>query len=470
MMSAVLPPGLAENPNLGRWVSFPAPGKVTISTGKVEIGQGVLTAMVQIAAEELDVAAEQIAIQSGDTDFTPNEGFTAGSQSIQIGGVALRNACAEVRALFLRHAATALSREATELAVQDGRVFRNGTPTGQDYWTLAVTVAPAVARATGNASPKPVAAHTVVGQSAARLDLPAKVFGEAVFIHDMVLEGMQHARVVRRPSRGAKLWSIDEAAIRRAARGPIEFVRHGDFLAIVGQDEAAVDTAGAAASSHVAWHGVEPISPLQQEAAWLLQRPSIDRRVGAPEPPALPRHRQRHEATYTRGHLAHASIAPSCGLAIYRDGHLTVWTHSQGIYPLRGALAQSLALDPAAISVRHVQGPGCYGHNGADGGRRGGHRAADPGSTDQGALAPRGGIRLRAGESGDGGEGHRRARRVRPTGRLDGRDLERNAQCAAGQRQPPKRRGAAEPAARAGTSRRARCQWRRCHPECGPVV
>ncbi|MBI3514414.1 MAG: xanthine dehydrogenase family protein molybdopterin-binding subunit [Proteobacteria bacterium] len=366
MTSAVLPPGLAENPNLGRWVSFPAPGKVTISTGKVEIGQGVLTAMMQLAAEELDVAVARIAIQSGDTDLTPNEGFTAGSQSIQFGGVALRSACAEVRALFLRHAATVLGCATSELAVQDGGVLRNGTPTGQDYWTLATAVDLAAARATGSASPKPVADHTVVGRSAARLDLPAKVFGEAVFIHDMMLDGMWHARVVRQPGRGAKLASIDEAAIRRAARGPIEFVRHGDFLAIVGQQEAAVDAAGTAAPDHVTWQGVEPISSVQQEAAWLLQRPAIDRRVGAPEPHASPRNRQRHEATYTRGHLGHASIAPSCGLALYRDGHLTVWTHSQGVYPLRAALAQSLALDPAVISVRHVQGPGCYGHNGAD--------------------------------------------------------------------------------------------------------
>jgi nicotinate dehydrogenase subunit B len=69
---------------------------------------------------------------------------------------------------------------------------------------------------------------------------------------------------------------------------------------------------------------------------------------------------------YTRGHLAHASIGPSCGLAIYRDGHLTVWTHCQGVFPLRAALARTLKIDPSMISVRHVQGPGCYGHNGAD--------------------------------------------------------------------------------------------------------
>jgi CO/xanthine dehydrogenase Mo-binding subunit len=98
----------------------------------------------------------------------------------------------------------------------------------------------------------------------------------------------------------------------------------------------------------------------------LLQRPTIDRTIGAPEPHDTKRNSERHEATYTRGYIAHASIAPSCALAIYRDGHLTVWTHAQGVYPLRAELARSLGLDVEKISVRHVQGPGCYGHNGAD--------------------------------------------------------------------------------------------------------
>src|SRR6266576_5636654 len=102
-----VPPLLAANPRLDRWVRFPAPGRVTVSTGRVEIGQGVLTAMLQIAAEELEVSPEQILLQTGDTDLTPNEGYTAGSQSIQFGGVALRLACAQVRGLVLDHAAAA---------------------------------------------------------------------------------------------------------------------------------------------------------------------------------------------------------------------------------------------------------------------------------------------------------------------------------------------------------------------------
>ena len=363
-----LPSVLADNPRLDRWLNFAAPGKVEVATGRVELGQGVLTAMAQIAAEELDVAIECITIRSGDTDRTPNEGYTAGSQSMQAGGIALRAACAEARALLLEEAARRLGCAAAEFSVRDGRILRDGTPTQFDYWSLAPSVSLA-REATGTAARKPAADYAIVGRNIARIDLPAKLFGEATFVHDMALDdvesGLKHARVVRQPNRGASLAAIDEAAIRREARGPISFVRDGNFLAIVGDDESAVEAAATAATDHVTWSGVERPTPLQQEANWLVQRPSIDRIVGAPELDA-PSGRPSYEATYTRGHLAHASIAPSCALALYRDGHLTVWTHCQGVFPLRAALSRMLKLDPAAISVLHVQGPGCYGHNGAD--------------------------------------------------------------------------------------------------------
>ncbi|MGH6670711.1 MAG: molybdopterin cofactor-binding domain-containing protein [Xanthobacteraceae bacterium] len=364
-LPSVLPGILADNPRLDRWVGFATPGKVAISTGRVEFGQGVLTAMAQLAAEELDVAVERIAVRSGDTDGAPNEGYTAGSQSMQAGGVALRQACAEVKALFVAHAASMLGCTTAELTIRDGCFLRNGTATPHDYWSLASSVSLA-ADATGAAVRKAASDYAIVGRNAPRLDLPDKLFGQPTFIHDMVLDGMIHARVMRQPSRGATLASIDEAALRRIARAPIEFVRDGNFLAIVGDDETAVEAGAAAANDHVTWRAAEPPRALQQEAAWLLQRPSVDRVIGAPEPASPPRGRQVFEATYSRPHLAHASIGPSCGIALYRDGHLTVWTHCQGVYPLRAALSRTLGLDPTTISVRHVQGPGCYGHNGAD--------------------------------------------------------------------------------------------------------
>jgi CO/xanthine dehydrogenase Mo-binding subunit len=359
-----LPPLLAENPRLDQWVGFPERGRVRVSTGRVEIGQGVLTAMRQIAAEELDVDPERIVLQTGDTDLTPNEGYTAGSQSIQFGGVALRLVCAEVRGLFLDHAARRFGCSSGDMTVSDGAFLHRGAPIGQSYWSLARAV-DLNRPATGQAAVKRASEHRIVGRNAARLDLAAKVFGQAAFVHDMAMEGMLHARVVRQPRRGATIARVDEAAIKRAAKGAVELVRDGNFLAIVGSDETAVEAAAAVAPGHVAWDGVDPINPFQAEARWLLQQPALDRIVGAapadPAPGAA-----RREATFTRMHLAHASVAPSCGIALYRDGRLEVWSHTQGVYPLRAALARSLRLDPAAVTVHHVQGPGCYGHNGAD--------------------------------------------------------------------------------------------------------
>ena len=363
-MNVALPGPLNDNPHLDRWVAFPSPGKVTVLTGRVELGQGVLTAMVQIAADELDVAMDRITIRSGDTEKAPNEGYTAGSQSIQFGGVALRQACADVRALFLDQAAKILGCKTGELSICDGRIFRDGTSTGQDYWTLSGAVDLSV-KATGGGERKSVADLRNIGTSTARVDLPEKIFGESAFIHDMHLDGMVHARVVRQPNRGAAIGSIDENAIRRAAKGPIEFVRNGNFVAIIGDNETAVEAAGAAAVDHVTWQNVEAPTPTQQEASWLLQRPVVERVFGAPDA-GNPQNKERFEATYTRGYIAHASISPSCGLAVYRDGTLTVWTHCQGVYPLRAALAKVLKLEPSSIVVHHVQGSGCYGHNGAD--------------------------------------------------------------------------------------------------------
>ncbi len=363
-MSANIPlPALLEtNPRLDQWVKFSVPGKVTVSTGRVEIGQGVLTAMLQIAADELDVSPRRIDLQTGDTDLTPNEGYTAGSQSIQYGGVALRLACAEVKGLLLDAAASRLGRPRGELAVSDGAIVLQGAPTGQDYWSLAPSV-DLSRRATAGAKPKSV--HSEIGRNAARIDLDGKVYGAPSFVHDITLEGMMHARIVRQPRRDATIATIDEAAIHRAAKGNIDILRDGNFVAIIGDDETIVDAAAAVAPGHVAWDGVDPINPGQEEARWLLQRPSIDRVIG-PEPVDPAPGQARYEASFTRMHIAHASVGPSSALALYRDGHLTVWSHTQGVYPLRAALARILKLDPAHISVKHAQGPGCYGHNGAD--------------------------------------------------------------------------------------------------------
>ena len=285
---AALPPLLAANPRLDQWVGFDdaRPGH-----GFDRPGRDRPRGLDRDAADRRRGTRGRRSIasccRSGDTDLTPNEGYTAGSQSIQFGGVALRLACAEVRGLFLDHAAAAFGCPRAELSVRDGAIIQTRRA---DRPRLLV------ARSRGRSSPpRRGATH----RSRMRMNIrssggarrasisPARCSARPSLCTIMVLDGMVHARVVRQPRRGAMIKPVDEAALRRAAKAPIEIVRNGNFLAIIGADETVVEAVAAVAPNHVVWDGVEPINPFQEEARWLLQQPSIDRVVGAP-PPAAP--------------------------------------------------------------------------------------------------------------------------------------------------------------------------------------
>jgi CO/xanthine dehydrogenase Mo-binding subunit len=347
---------------MDKWLRFQPDRTVKLAVGKVEIGQGVLIALSQIAAEELDVAVDRIDILAGDTDDAPDEGSTSSSQSIEVSGRSVRLVSAELRARILGRLAQRLNCSAEELSVEDGMFFQNGNATGHDYWSFS-SVDDFAADIEGTARPKPPAAYRVVGQPVPRIDLIPKVTG-AAFIHDMVRPDMLHARILRQPARGARLAVLNEAAIRRAAGGAIRFVRVGDFVAFLGEDETSVQRAAVAALAHATWTGVRQLTPAMQEAAWFRTQPADDRLFGDPNPPADTG--TIVSQTYTRPFVAHAALAPSCALAEYRNGHLSVWSHTQGVYPLRNSLADILGLPRERVTVRHAHGAGCYGHNGAD--------------------------------------------------------------------------------------------------------
>jgi len=357
-----IPANLANNPRLDRWVGFETPGRVRVAFGKTEYGQGILTSLAQMAAEELDVGMDQLDVVNLETELSPDEGLTVGSMSTETSGAALRQACAEARALFLAAAGARLSCEPAQLDVDAGQILRAGEPSGLDYWTLAPDVDLAVPP-TGEAAPKPPERHRLVGTSPGRLDLPAKVFG-AAFLHDLAPEGMLHARVLRQPGAKAKLALLDEAAIRHAAGAPIEILRDGQFVAILSESERAANAAIFAAEQGAVWNDARDLSPALSETASLKQLPCES--FLSPEPAPGPSNRRRLTAGYSRPYIAHGSMGPSCGLAKMEDGVLTVWTHSQGVYPLRMLLARVCGLAPDEIKVIQQQGAGTYGHNGSD--------------------------------------------------------------------------------------------------------
>ena len=361
-MSDTLPLSILNNRRMDKWLGFQPDRTVKLAVGKVEIGQGVLIALSQIAAEELDVDVDRIAILSGDTADAPDEGSTSSSQSIEVSGRSVRLISAELRARIVGRLAQRLNCAPEELSIEDGVFLKDGNPTGHDYWSFSGPEDFA-AEIEGSAQPKPPAAYKVVGQPMHRRDLIAKITG-AAFIHDIVRPDLLHARVLRQPSRGAKLTALNEAAIQKAAGEPVQIVRVGDFVAFVGANETAVQRAAVAAPAQATWSGVRVLRPEQQEAAWFRDQPSDDRHFGDP---ALPSDSGTIVSqTYSRPFVAHAALAPSCGLAEFRDGHLEVWSHTQGVYPLRNSLADILGLSRDRVTVRHAHGAGCYGHNGAD--------------------------------------------------------------------------------------------------------
>ena len=360
---AVLFPGnLRANPRLSQWLGFSLDGIVEVSPGKVEIGQGILTALAQIVADELDVELARVRLVPATTARSPNEGVTSGSLSVQDCGVALRYVCAEARAIFLAAAAERLGVPEGALAVEDGTITGPGNAR-TSYWELAAEVS-LDRDATCRAAPKPVSARRIAGSSAARLDIPDKVFGQPRFIHDLSLPGMLHGRVLRPDAPRAPLTAFDDTAARRVP-GVIAVVRDGTFAGVVAETEHAAEAALARLRAGAQWSEGETL-PEGELAAWLKSQPVetkvVDAR-GSPRPAGATRTLRR---AYTRPFIAHASIAPSCAIAQWSGDGVHVWSHSQGVYNLRADLALVLALPPERIVVEHVEGAGCYGHNGAD--------------------------------------------------------------------------------------------------------
>ena len=357
------PPGsLAKEPYLDSWIRIDADGAITVFTGKAELGQGVKTAIQQIAAEELDVPFNSLKLVTADTARTPNEGYTAGSNSMKDSGTAVQNAAAQARQLLVAEAARRLNVSEENLKAENGAVI---APDGQrlSYGDLVAGDMLHVA-AQAKSKLKDPATYKVMGQSVPRVDIPAKVTGGAAYIQDMRLPGMVHARVVRPPSYGAELTECDTLAVEKLP-GMVKVVRNGNFLAVVAAKEFQAIQAMEALSAAAKWRE-KPTLPKQDDLPRVLMGlPSQDSTIFERGDPAAAG-QKTIEATYTRPYQSHGSIGPSCAIAQSKNDGMTVWTHTQGVYPDRAGIAEMLGVPPASVRLIHVEGSGCYGHNGAD--------------------------------------------------------------------------------------------------------
>jgi len=358
-----LPPSLAANPKLSSWINFAAGGKVVVSPGKVEIGQGIVTALAQIAADELDVDIARVQMVRATTSASPNEGVTSGSLSVQHSGRAIRFAAAEIRQIFLQAAAERLGVALDVLTISDGTIAGPGN-VATSYWELADDV-PLDRDATAGAQPKLSGQRTLAGHSLQRLDIPDKVFGRPRFIHDTPVPGTLHGRVLRSELSQATLTDLNEERARKV-EGLVAIVRDGNFLGVVAETEAAAEAVAAALRKGATWSARENLPEEDELAEWLKQQPAETAVISDKKAASHVAVKRTIKRQYHRPYIAHGSIGPSCAMAQWDGTSVRVWTHSQGVYNLRSDLALVFKLPRENIVVEHMEGAGCYGHNGAD--------------------------------------------------------------------------------------------------------
>lgn len=353
-------------------------GSVTALNGHVDLGTGIQTALSQIVAEELDVPLAQVRMVLGDTARAPNQGATIASASIQIHAEPLRRASAQARAWLVAQASEQLGVQPSLLKVRDGRVHA-----GDDLaFSLGFGELVAGGRTVLQLDPasrlKDPADYRIVGSRIPRVDIPAKLTGELVFVHDMRVPGMLHGRVVRPPYAGADhgdfigntLESVDESSIAHITgiRGVV-VIR--DFVGVVAErEEHAEQALRELRVTWKAWPGLPALSDVEgalrnnpSTQRVLVDEGDVDRALASAADP-MPR-------TYVWPYQMHASIGPSCAVAQWEpegdDGYkLRVWAGSQNPHVLRADLAKLMGLDDLAVDVVRMEAAGCYGRNCAD--------------------------------------------------------------------------------------------------------
>nr|WP_217709277.1 molybdopterin cofactor-binding domain-containing protein [Paraburkholderia atlantica] len=359
-----LPGSLKTTPLLDAWIKVTPDGHVSVFTGKAELGTGIRTALLQVAAEELDLAPDAIELVTADTTRTPNEGYTAGSHTMADSGTAILNAAAQVRALLVASAASRLGVDAAALTTRDGAVI--AADGRRVSYGEAVQHADLHQNAQPDAPTKPPSAYALIGHMLPRVDIPGKVTGGASYVQDLRPPGMLHARVVRPPSYGARLVSVDSGRVETLP-GVVKVVRNGNYLAVVADDEWRAILAMRELALAAQWRSGPPLPDPANVHALLMSLPAQEIAVadqGTATSKAAPMATLR--ARYSRPYLTHGSIGPSCAVAQLDNGVMTVWTHTQGVFPLHAGIAEMLAMPPGKVRCVHVEGSGCYGHNGAD--------------------------------------------------------------------------------------------------------
>lgn len=368
-----LPDALSANPELSDWVEFNnQPRTVTVRTGKVELGQGIKTAIARIAAEELDVALNQIIVETGNTLTGPNELMTAGSMSIEGSGSAMRQVCAEVKHYLLGKASLKLGVGIEDLDVEEGLIRNRQGNESISYWELANNLTGL--SATGTVAPKTHESYRLIGTTSRtqRIDLPAKVSGGIAFIQDEITEDTLFGCIVRPPGMAYELLELEPVSVEQMD-GVISVIIDGNFIGLIADNPFSAIRAKEKLQALARWR-LNTDERLPGDIAEFLRKKatiSLLVKEGVPVTDSIPAAivSPHIEAHYFKPYTLHGSIGPSAALAKYTpdaDIKLHILSHSQGPYVIRGAIAQALGFDAQAVVVEHRENAGCYGHNGAD--------------------------------------------------------------------------------------------------------
>ncbi len=359
-----LPGDLNSTRQLSAWLRINANQTVTLLVGKVELGQGILTAVSQICADELDIDIQRVQVISGDTALVPNEGVTAGSFSMPYCATAVQFASAEVRSILLGLAADKLKQPVASLTVQDG-VIRSASQS-ISYWDL-VNDLNLEREATGAVKPKASSAYRYIGKPVHRIDLTPKILGDAKFVQEQRPKGMLFGHLVRPPSYHAKLISVN-LAVAQKMPGVVKVVRDGSFLGVIAKREEQALAAANALAGAAKWQVEKKLPGHEGIFDWLrttkpnkvIETKTQARAGGEAVAKTI-------EATYYRPFHMHASIGTSAAIATMGDdGVMVIQTHSQSVFETSVAIAKMLGLPPQKVRCQHMQGAGCYGHNMAD--------------------------------------------------------------------------------------------------------
>jgi CO/xanthine dehydrogenase Mo-binding subunit len=364
--AAAIGPAHVDPTLIDSWIAIGGDGHVTVFTGKEELGQGVATASLQMVADELDVAMSRMTLIQPDTWLTVDQGYSSGSQSLKTEyRSGLRIAAAAARRALLDMAAPRLGVPPSRLTVTDGVVGVQGDQSKSISYADLIGNRKFHLTITGQARPKRPDQYKVVGTSAKRIDVPDKILARFTYTQDVRVPGMLHGRVVRPPSVDARLLSVEGFGGQHMP-GLIKVVVRHDFIGVVAErEEQAINDADAL---QVKWQ----TTPLPDQATiyqTIRHSPSLADRVlvdTGDVDKAIAGAARQLRATYYYPYQMHGSLGTSCAVADVRPHEATVWTSSQGVYQLRGALATLLAMPAQSIHVIYVEGSGCYGLNGAD--------------------------------------------------------------------------------------------------------